>query len=213
MKIFSKVILLLFSLLIISENQCGCISDKNINFHYFEEKVLENSSFVENGIKLEYTLDDKLNNESNRIYNLLLKNKELSVKRDNDLIYADNLSLEYNIKLYLQDNLIKVEIVLINRDSKINTKMLKKIIDELKNNNFIEERYFLLVKGKIKSEEKLDKSMLINEDINNTYKININNGVVYKSKFKNDEIINTTIVTYDTGAYVIIGTPVIFLTY
>ena len=40
-----------------------------------------------------------------------------------------------------------------------------------------------------------------------------NNGVVYKSKFKNDEIINTTIVTYDTGAYVIIGTPVIFLTY
>ena len=123
------------------------------------------------------------------------------------------MNLQYDINLFLQDNLLNVEIVIINKNNKIDTNMLKKIIAQFKSNNLIEERYFFIVKGKISEEVKLDKSMLINKEIEDTYKININNGVVYKLKFSKNEIINTSIVTYDTGKYVIIGTPIIFITY
>lgn len=213
MKKICRVILLLFSLLIISENEYKCISSENINFHCIERELLQYTSFVENGIKLQYTLKDKMNNEINRIYNILLQDNELEVQKKDNRIYANKMNLQYDINLFLQDNLLNVEIVIINKNNKIDTNMLKKIIAQFKSNNLIEERYFFIVKGKISEEVKLDKSMLINKEIEDTYKININNGVVYKFKFSNNEIINTSIVTYDTGKYVIIGTPIIFITY
>ena len=41
----------------------------------------------------------------------------------------------------------------------------------------------------------------------------INNGYSIKATMKDNEMINIGKVNYDTGSYLIIGTPIIFITY
>lgn len=87
-------------------------------------------------------------------------------------------------------------------------------MQEIRSNNFIDERYFSFIKGKLKVEDKN-----IFEDIENKLKIkvsknlNISNGSIAKATMMDGTNINIGQITYDTGSYLIIGTPIIFVTY
>jgi len=76
-------------------------------------------------------------------------------------------------------------------------------------------KYFNFIKVKIIEEQKQH----ILETIENNVKkdtlevIDIHNGSVAKGELKDGNRINIGYIKYDTGEYLIIGTPVIFVTY
>ena len=113
--------------------------------------------------------------------------------------------------------MIKVQVILINNDVSKSEEELKKLSQKIRNDNFINERYFSFIKGKIETEEKN-----IFEDVENKLKIKINekldisngnNGCVAEATFEDNQHINIGQIKYDTGSYLIIGTPIIFVTY
>ena len=110
--------------------------------------------------------------------------------------------------------MIKVQVILINNDVSKSEEELKKLSQKIRNDNFINERYFSFIKGKIETEEKN-----IFEDVENKLKIKINekldisNGSVAEATFEDNQHINIGQIKYDTGSYLIIGTPIIFVTY
>ena len=112
------------------------------------------------------------------------------------------------------NELIKVEVIVTNNDKTLSESYLKLLVQEIRNSNFIDERYFSFIKGKIKTE---DKNAF--EDIENKLKIKVNenldisNGSIAKATMMDGTNINIGQITYDTGSYLIIGTPIIFVTY
>ena len=108
----------------------------------------------------------------------------------------------------------KVEVIVINTDRTLAESYLKLLVKEIRNSNFINERYFSFIKGKIKTEDKN-----IFEDIESKLKIrisenlDINNGSIAKATMIDGTNLNIGQITYDTGSYLIIGTPIIFVTY
>ena len=91
---------------------------------------------------------------------------------------------------------------------------MKKLSQKIRNDNFINERYFSFIKGKINTEGKKTIDDL-EEDLHLKIKesLNINNGYISEAISENDQDINIGRIKYDTGSYLIIGTPVIFVTY
>ena len=73
---------------------------------------------------------------------------------------------------------------------------------------------FSFIKGKINTEGKKTIDDL-EEDLHLKIKesLNINNGYISEAISENDQDINIGRIKYDTGSYLIIGTPVIFVTY
>ena len=68
-------------------------------------------------------------------------------------------------------------------------------------------RYFEYYKGRINSLNDIEK-LELEENL-----IQVHNGYVGKSTLKSGERISYAIMKYNTGLYVIIGTPIIFTTY
>ena len=84
---------------------------------------------------------------------------------------------------------------------------LKNILKKLENNKTKSVKYFEYYKGKL---------LYINslKDINlNDKLLKIHNGYVGKEKLSNNREFSYGIIEYNTGIYIIIGTPTIFTTY
>ena len=207
------VFLLIFSLLIIGGKEYKCES-KEDSFSKIEGYVINNYDFVQNGIKLEYTVDEKLCKEYLRIKQFFEENNFLVLSTENNNITAESENIDYSINICEYNDLIKVQVILINNDVSKSEEELKKLSQKIRNDNFINERYFSFIKGKIKTEEKN-----IFEDVENKLKIKINekldisNGSIAKATMIDSTNINIGQITYDTGSYLIIGTPIIFVTY
>ena len=214
MKKIVYIIILVFSLLVIKEDVYQCERIEDSNFQKIERLIKEETVFINNGVKLEYTTTGSSKDEIRRIYNLLMEDSSLSLYKEKDKIVATNNHLEYNIKAYIENSLVKVEVIILNKDKNISTDKMKTLAQKVKNDKFIDERYFFIAKGKIITREGFNTVIPSNySGIKHSDYVSINNGDVYKLKFNNGENINASFVTYDTGTYVIIGTPVIFLTY
>ena len=207
------VFLLIFSLLIIGGKEYKCES-KEDSFSKIEGYVINNYDFVQNGIKLEYTVDEKLCKEYLRIKQFFEENNFLVLSTENNNITAESENIDYSINICEYNDLIKVQVILINNDVSKSEEELKKLSQKIRNDNFINERYFSFIKGKIKTEDKN-----IFEDVENKLKININenldisNGSIAKATMIDGTNLNIGQITYDTGSYLIIGTPIIFVTY
>ena len=91
---------------------------------------------------------------------------------------------------------------------------LKKLSQKIRNDNFINERYFSFIKGKLNTQ---DKNLIDDLEKNLNIKVNeyldINTGCVAEATFDDNQHINIGQIKYDTGSYLIIGTPIIFVTY
>ena len=213
MKKIFFVFLLIFSLLIINGKEYECEAKKDL-FNEVERYILDEYEFVNNGIKLEYTIKTDINNELERINKIFVSKNDLIVTRGENWISAESENINYSVNIYNYNELIKVEVVVINADKALSESYLKLLVQEIRGTNFIDERYFSFIKGKIKTEDKN-----IFEDIENKLKIktsenlDISNGSIAKATMMDGTNINIGQITYDTGSYLIIGTPIIFVTY
>ena len=207
------VFLLIFSLLIIGGKEYKCES-KEDSFSKIEGYVINNYDFVQNGIKLEYTVDEKLCKEYLRIKRFFEENNFLVLSTENNNITAESENIDYSINICEYNDLIKVQVILINNDVSKSEEELKKLSQKIRNDNFINERYFSFIKGKLNTQ---DKNLIDDLEKNLNIKVNeyldINNGCVAEATFEDNQHINIGQIKYDTGSYLIIGTPIIFVTY
>ncbi|WP_294133846.1 hypothetical protein [uncultured Clostridium sp.] len=213
MKKIFFVFLLIFSLLIINGKEYECEAKKDL-FNEVERYILNEYEFVNNGVKLEYTIKTDINNELKRINKIFAAKSDVIVTKGENWISVEGENINYSVNMYNYNELIKVEVIVINNDKTLSESYLKLLVQEIRNSNFIDERYFSFIKGKIKTE---DKNAF--EDIENKLKIKVNenldisNGSIAKATMMDGTNINIGQITYDTGSYLIIGTPIIFVTY
>lgn len=213
MKKIFFVFLLIFSLLIINGKEYKCEAKKDL-FNEVERYVLNEYEFIQNGMKLEYTIEADINDELKRIDKILESKNGSIVTKGENWISSENKNINYSVNIYNYDELTKVEVIVINTDRTLSESCLKLLVKEIRNSNFINERYFSFIKGKIKTEDKN-----IFEDVENKLKIrvsenlDISNGSIAKATMPDGTNLNIGQITYDTGSYLIIGTPIIFVTY
>lgn len=213
MKKVFYIFLSIFSLLIINGKEYECEA-KNDSFNEIEKYILNEYDFVESGIKLEYTVKTGIDDEIERIEEILMNKNNLIVTKGKNCIFAEDENINYSVTIYNYDGLIKVEVIIINKDKNISEKTLKLLVKEIRNDNFVDERYFLFIKGKINTTD-----INIFEDIEKkvqfkiTDSLDISNGNIAKGTMRDGTNINIGQITYDTGSYLIIGTPIIFVTY
>lgn len=213
MKKIFFVFLLIFSLLIINGKEYECEAKKDL-FNEVERYILNEYEFVNNGVKLEYTIKTDINNELKRINKIFAAKSDVIVTKGENWISVEGENINYSVNMYNYNELIKVEVIVTNNDKTLSESYLKLLVQEIRNSNFIDERYFSFIKGKIKTE---DKNAF--EDIENKLKIKVNenldisNGSIAKATMMDGTNINIGQITYDTGSYLIIGTPIIFVTY
>ena len=82
------------------------------------------------------------------------------------------------------------------------------------NTVYLEKQYFSYYKGKLSSCNKEIKEELIKKSgIEKETILEISNGYAGVGSLRDDEKVNFAFTNYDTGSYVIIGTPIIFETY
>ena len=213
MKKIFFVFISIFSLLIINGKEYECEAKKDL-FNEVERYVLNEYEFIQNGMKLEYTTKVDIDDELDRIDKIFQFKNDLIVTRSENSISAKSENINYSVNIYNYSGLTKVEVRVINTDSTLSESYLRGLVEEIRSSNFINERYFSFIKGKIKTEDKN-----IFEDVENKLKIKINenldisNGSIAKATMIDGTNLNIGQITYDTGSYLIIGTPIIFVTY
>jgi hypothetical protein len=213
-----KVSIVIFILL--SFLNIGAISNEASNaknsFSILEKNVTNISEFQENGAKLQYKTSDSIEKEIFRIKEYLNYNINGSYREINkNQFEIINENFNTNIKMWSEDKYTYVEITLINKDAKYTTEDLKNILQKLENKKSENKQYFFYYEGK---EREPDNNYYINKlaNENNIQKINllnINNGYTGTGYLSNGDKINFALTKYNTGSYIIIGTPIIFATY
>lgn len=206
------IFLLIFSLLSINGREYRC-EIENYSFNIIEKYFMEECDFIQNGLKVEYTTRESRVNEYQRIFEALFKDN-LYVKEEKNSISAYSENINYSVKFVQDNEILKVEIVILNTDKTVNKINLEKLVKNIKSSETIDERYFSFIKGKISN----DSNDIFNKIEENLYEdsikvAEINNGYSIKATMKDNEMINIGKFNYDTGSYLIIGTPIIFITY
>lgn len=211
MKRLGLIFIILFSLLIINGVEYECYEGEKY-YSYIENILVENYNFVQNGVKSEYITNTSFDEEKDRILRLLNKDSKNTIDIVNNNIVCIKNMLTYNISLINGDK-TKVEIVIINNSRNIKSKELRQAVEELKSNKCVDERIYYFSKVKINEEKNILPSILegINEDT--IEEVKISNGKVLKAEFIDRSKINVGQINYNTGKYIIIGTPIIFVTY
>ena len=211
----SIVIFILVSFLNVGamSNEVG--NTKN-SFGTLENNIKEVSEFQENGVKLQYKTSDNIEKESARVKEYLESNINGIYKESNkNQFEIFNDDLDTKIKVWREDKYTYVEITLINKNPKYATMDLKNILKKVENQKVENRQYFFYYEGKEKGIDKnysMDK--LINENnIEKTNLLEINNGYVGTGYLSNGDKINFSLIKYNTGSHIIIGTPIIFATY
>lgn len=211
MKKLGLIFIILFSLLIINGVEYECYESEKY-YRYMEDILIENYDFVQNGVKLEYIINTSINEEKDRIIELLKKDSKSNIDIVNNNIVCSDDALTYNISLIDGDK-TKVEIIIINNSEDFKSTDLRQAVEEVKSNKCIDERIYYFSKVKINEEKNILPFILdgINEDT--IEEAEISNGKVLKAEFIDGSKINLGQINYDTGKYMIIGTPIIFVTY
>lgn len=211
MKKLGLIFIILFSLLIINGVEYECFESEKY-YRYMEDILIENYDFVQNGVKLEYITSTSINEEKDRIIELLNNDSKSNIDIVNNNIVCLNNMLTYNISL-VDGNETKVEIVIINNSKNIKSTELRQAVEEMKSNKCIDERIYYFSKVKINEEKNILPFILDGINENTIEEVEISNGKVLKAEFIDGSKINLGQINYDTGKYMIIGTPIIFVTY
>lgn len=184
------------------------------SFNDIESELIEGYEFVQNGVKMEYYCDNSLENEKDRLVNLLenrLANLDIS---KNKIIYKDS-TIELNISIWAEENKTKVEVICLNNNLDTTSRDLKKELARLQNKKSKDLLYYSFIKGKVINSNSKDVQEVLQKNLkkNTLTSLNIHNGYVAKAKLSDDKDVNIGYMKYDTGEYLIVGTPMIFITY
>lgn len=144
------IFLLIFSLLSINGREYRC-EIENYSFNIIEKYFMEECDFIQNGLKVEYTTRESRVNEYQRILEALFKDN-LYVKEEKNSISAYSENINYSVKFVQDNEILKVEIVILNTDKTVNKINLEKLVKNIKSSETIDERYFSFIKGKISND-------------------------------------------------------------
>lgn len=213
MKKILIIFLGIFSLLIINGRYCLAKQDVD-SFSAIENAMSQEFDIVENGVKFQYCTNLSENQENERIENCIMNKYGVDIVDKGNNIKAEIKNVEIDISIYSIDNKTKLEIVLINKDSSVKTESLLDIAKEIRSNEYIGTRIFQFIKYRTKySAESIPKSIIENSKQDTIRSLEINNGRVSNIVMNDDKSINVAQVNYNSGSYLIIGTPTIFITY
>ena len=208
-----KLCLILFFMILFNCKEVFPIEKLSKALCLDEQSIIKYDSFCENGVKCNYVINGKAENEINRIKLLILKYEDLNIINiTNNYLEAKTEDEEISVYTYNGKIGCKVEIKIVNYDKENNINKLIKELIEFQNNNGNDIRYFSYIKGKISNIEETIKYVENNKNLKGMRTININNGYTGIAKYKNEKI-NFAINNYNTGSYLTIGTPIIFTTY
>lgn len=211
MKVISTIVL---SLIVI-----GAVPTKSElpsdNFDFIENKIKESSEFIQNGIKVEYSVNQPISKEVSRIKKYFNLNFHKNVQTDGNTIIYDDLTRQIKALVWSDNGDTKVQITYINNEKNANTFHLKKELNQIQNIAAKNIKYFNFIKVKIIEERKQNLLEILKNNIDkDTLEIiDIHNGSVGKANLYDGNKVNIGFVRYDTGEYLVIGTPVIFITY
>lgn len=213
-KFFKIIPVIILFLLIIQVMPIDSLQNTN-DFFYLEKSIMSKSKFVENGIRIEYETKNNLNDEIGIIKNNLKKNNYKNIIEEDNNIFIKDKHRDIEIHLWKDKNITKVQVSYINTNKNFTTIELEKEIEQLQDITIKNIKYFYFIKVKIIKEDKKDILDIIkkNMKINSLEVLNISNGMIAKGILKEGSKVNFADVTYDTGEYLILGTPVIFITY
>lgn len=213
-KILKIIPILAFFLLIIETVpvKSELISD---NFYFLEDELINAGDFIENGVRVEYSSKNNLENE------LLVIKKNLSdlfkedVYIDNNTIFFSDDQRDIKVLVWSSEEETKVQITYINNKKECTIRKMIKEMEQIQYFAAENIKYFNFVKVKIIEEKKQDILDTLKENIEEKTleELDIVNGKIGKGKLKDENKINFSFMSYDTGEYLIIGTPVIFITY
>ena len=213
-----KISIVIFILL--SFLNIGAISNEVRNtensFNVLETNIAKVSEFRENGVKLQYKTRDDIEKENSRINEYLTYDMKGTCREINkNQFEIINNDFYTNIKMWCEDKYTYVEITLVNKNPKFSTVDLKNILQKAENQKIENRKYFFYYEGKEKDTDNnysIDK--LVNENcIQSPYLLKIENGYTGTGYLSNGDKINFALTKYNTGSYIIIGTPIIFATY
>lgn len=190
-------------------NLLGISNAENINinnYRHVESLVMNETVFSENGVKIQYNIESDIKDEVQRIKNIYAKEYYIQDIGDSNHFYIKGKN-DIEIRVWREDNKVFVEGIIINCKKENSTANLKKELEKLQCDNTNSLRYFEYYKGRINSLNDIEK-LELEENL-----IQVHNGYVGKSTLKSGERISYAIMKYNTGLYVIIGTPIIFTTY
>lgn len=206
-KLFIKISFLCFFVLFILGNV-----DINENNYY---KILgPNMSFQEVGVKQVSTYKCNpqiiVNNLKNKS-----KIKSINYNENNITIIGEKNTINYEAIIGVNETK-EMSIVSEKNTNKKEVTIIKKQLEELTNDTCENRRYFTYIKGKlgVSKDTELDtlETNLINIGATNIKSIPINSGYVGVATI-NSFNLNYAICNYNSGTYIILGTPDIFATY
>ena len=213
-KYFKVISILIFVLLTIGTVQVKseAISDK---FYFLEDNINNYGTFIENGVRLEYSTHNSIENEILRLKNSFEKQLKGEVNVDKNAIIIEENNKEIRVIVWSNKEDTKVQISYVNNDSKITTNQIKKELEQIEDFATRNIKYFNFVKVKIIEERKQNILEVLRSNVKKETleELNIYNGKVSKSILIDGSKINFAFMEYDNQEYLVIGTPVIFITY
>ncbi|MGG7159284.1 hypothetical protein [Clostridium baratii] len=181
---------------------------KSVDYQSIENKVIKETTFKENGVKIQYNIKSSLDKEIERIKKIYIKENKIEETEDDSHFYiVGDKNIEVN--LWCEDGIVFVEAISINNDKDIDTISLKNDLKKLQNKKTNSVKYFEYYKGRLNSINSLKE---IKEEEEEGF-TKVHNGYVGNYELKSGSKISYGIMEYDTGVYVIVGTPIIFTTY
>ncbi len=185
------------------------------DFYFLEDRIINYGTFIENGVRLEYSTKNAVEDEILKLKNNFEKQFKVKVNIDNNIISINQAYREIKAIVWRNKGDTKVQVTYVNNDNKSTTNQLKKELEQIQYFATKNIKYFNFVKVKIIEERKQNILDLLksNVDEKTLEELNILNGKVAKGKLMDGSKINFSFMTYDEENYLVIGTPVIFITY
>ena len=212
--ILKMVISIILSLLIIGAVPVK--SKENLkSFQNIEAKVIENTDFIQNGIKVEYITSKPIDDEGLRIYEILKEEFDGDIKVEGNTIFLRDSVKQIKVIVWSDNENTKVQIIYMNNSKTNSTSFIRDELVKVQDISAKNIKYFDFIKVKIIQDKKQNVLEILEENIDKKTleTLDIYNGSVGKSKLYDGNKINIGIVKYTTGEYLVIGTPVIFVTY
>ena len=213
-KILKILPILAFFLLIIETVpvKSELISD---NFYFLEDELINTGDFIENGVRVEYSSKNNLENELLVIKKNLRDLFKEDVYIDNNTIFFSDDQRDIKVLVWSSEEETKVQITYINNKKECTIRKMIKEMEQIQYFAAENIKYFNFVKVKIIEEQRQDILDILKENIEEKTleELDIVNGKIGKGKLKDENKINFSFMSYDTGEYLILGTPVIFITY
>ena len=162
-----------------------------------------NQEFIENGVKLNYTIN--LNKE--QVLNIILENYNVN----SEFGYSGNFKykdMEISYSIWSEEK-TKLSVQIINSNKEVTINQIVNNTNKIFNSLSFDKVYKY---SKYKVISYIDDNSLFLESkkINN---IDIYNGNVEKRLLQDNTEVSIAHMKYNTGDYLILGTPVIFVTY